>query len=114
MLSYEQLKADRNYETVWGSFKTENGVVYNVYDYKHHATEDVVSVVTLEVNEVGKDELDALYRIQRIIEDKIHEVRNRSLQNEIVSLNSDKYAVKSETTVRTVYNDNPIGYGCDE
>lgn len=89
MLSYKQLKADRNYEAVWGSFKRENGVVYDVYDYKHHATEDVVSVVKFKVNEVGKDELDALYRIQRIIEDKIHEVRTRPVVHKVDSDDSD-------------------------
>ena len=104
MLSYEQLKADRNYEPVWGSFKRENGVVYDVYDYKHHATEDVVSVVTFEVNEVGKDELDALYRIQRIIEDKIHEARTRLQEIKEANIKDDE-----ECSNVPAYFDGPFG-----
>jgi hypothetical protein len=59
----------------------------------HHPTGTVVTVVEMQLNEVGKDELDALYRVQRIIEDKIHKVRNRPLQNEVVSVNHNKYAL---------------------
>jgi hypothetical protein len=41
------------------------------------------------LKEVGKDELDALYRVQRIIEDKIHEARMRPVVDEVVSDDSD-------------------------
>jgi hypothetical protein len=93
MLKPHDVMASSDYKATYGTYVSEEDYSYICTDYVHKPTGNVVSVIELMLREVGKDELDALYRVQRIIEDKIHEVRNRPLQNEVVSVNPNKNAV---------------------
>ena len=76
---------------------------YRVGDMHNSRTGEQGIGVKIDFTEVGKDELDALYRIQRIIEDKIHEVRMRPVQVENGNLPDVKALFPGEDDEQHVY-----------
>jgi hypothetical protein len=89
MLKPHEVMTSSDYKANYGTYVTEEDYCYLCTNYVHEPTGNVVSVIELMLKEVGKDELDALYRVQRIIEDKIHEARMRPVVDEVVSDDSD-------------------------
>jgi acyl carrier protein phosphodiesterase len=84
MVTHSELMKNADYEAIHSSLSGGTNGDYMRTDYRHTFTGEVVTTVELHVNEVGIDELDALYRIQRIIKDRIHELRNRPVVDEVV------------------------------
>lgn len=86
MLTHKELINDRDWQSINGGYEYD---WYDVQDTFHKGTYESGVGIKLNFVIVGKDELDALYRIQRIIEDKIHEVRTRTVVHEVFSDDSD-------------------------
>lgn len=86
MLAHKKLINDRDWQPVTGGYEYD---WYDVQDTFNKDTHERGVGVRVDFVIVGKDELDALYRIQRIIEDKIHEARTRPVVDEVVSDDSD-------------------------
>jgi hypothetical protein len=86
MLAHKKLVNDKDWYFTCGTYGYDWYSVGDVYNW--NTTERGVGV-RVDFVIVGKDELDALYRIQRIIEDKIHEARMRPVVDEVVSDDSD-------------------------
>jgi len=81
MLSHKELVNDPNWYFTCGTYGYDR---YNVGDVCNEHTNERGVGIKVDFYVVGKDEIDALYRIQRIIEDKIHEARNRPAETEEV------------------------------
>jgi len=87
MLTHKELVNDKDWYFTCGTYGYD---WYNVGDvYNENTTERGVGV-KVDFYVVGKDELDALYRIQRIIEDKIHEARTRPQEIKEVNIEADE------------------------
>lgn len=93
MVTHSELLKNADYEVIHCSLWGGTNGDYACTDYMHTFTGEVVTTVEMQVNEVGKDELDALYHIQRIIEDKIHEVRTRLQETKKVNIKADEECV---------------------